>query len=132
MLRRCTIMGSFNPSIHRNPILDKCGNSAPNMFLSNSINVSPPSFRLTIRITTHQHTLSSLTGILVLPIVPVIDIAAVGAVVCSVIPSTSPSLYRTMLASYAFWGIGFPLANIILIIYFLRLTIHNVLPTRIH
>jgi len=55
-----------------------------------------------------------------------IDAAATGAVVCTVIPATSAALYRTMLACYIAWGFAFPLANVIIAIYFLRLILYKV------
>lgn len=81
---------------------------------------------LNYRFTLHRNTMTSLSGVLVLPIVTLIDIAATGAVVSSVIPATSAALPRTILACYIIWGIAFPLANVILVLYFLRLTLYKV------
>lgn len=78
------------------------------------------------RFTVHPHTITTITGQLLLPVVTLIDIAATGAVLCSVIPPGSAALPRTMLASYAIWGISFPLANVIIVLFFLRLTLYKV------
>jgi len=78
------------------------------------------------RFTVHPHTITTITGQLLLPTVTLIDIAATGAVLCSVLPPGSAALPRTMLASYAIWGIAFPLANVVIILFFLRLTLYKV------
>jgi tellurite resistance protein TehA-like permease len=77
-------------------------------------------------LTLQPHTIPSLTGVLILPVVTLIVISATGAVVCNVIPPTSGALHRTMLGSYAAWAIGFPLANVLLALYFLRLMVYKV------
>jgi Voltage-dependent anion channel len=79
-------------------------------------------------VTIHPRTMSSICANLILTTVPVIDIAAIGAVLCSVLPTSSNAMYRTLLGSYVMWGIGFPLAHILLVIYFLRLILHKVYP----
>jgi tellurite resistance protein TehA-like permease len=78
------------------------------------------------RITLQPHTLSSLTGVLVLPIVTLVVASATGAVLCGVLPASSDAIYRTLIGSYAMWGIGFPFANTILVLYFLRLLVYKV------
>lgn len=63
---------------------------------------------------------------LILPVVTLVVLSAAGSAFCSVIPTTSPTLYRTVIGSYVLWGMGFPLANVIIILCFLRLIIHKV------
>jgi len=67
-----------------------------------------------------------MSGVHILPVVTLVDIAGTGAVLCSVIPATSSALPRTVLACYAIWGFSLPLANLMLVLYFHRLAIHKV------
>lgn len=81
---------------------------------------------LRYRITYHAHTISSITGILIFPVLPLVVLSATGAALCSVVPSTSATMYRVLIASYVFCGMGFPLGNVILVLCFLRLVVHKV------
>ena len=70
--------------------------------------------------------ISSISGVFVLPALAIILIAATGSAICSVVPANSPTLYRTLIGSYVFWGMGFPLANVVVVLCFLRLLLHKV------
>ncbi|KAI7244394.1 putative C4-dicarboxylate transporter/malic acid transport protein [Hortaea werneckii] len=71
----------------------------------------------------HNHNLTTVSAVWLLPIVSTIVAAASGGVVASVIPSThSHEALITLITSYVLWGTGFPLAMCVLVIYFLRLS----------
>ncbi|KAI6911747.1 putative C4-dicarboxylate transporter/malic acid transport protein [Hortaea werneckii] len=71
----------------------------------------------------HNHNLTTVSAVWLLPIVSTIVAAASGGIVASVIPSTHPNeALITLITSYVLWGTGFPLAMCVLVIYFLRLS----------
>src|SRR2546423_8089423 len=79
----------------------------------------------------HIHSSSSLqtmTAVWLLPVVSTIVAAASGCIVAEVLPNPQHSLW-TLIASYVLWGTGVPLAMVILVMYFHRLTVHR-LPSR--
>ncbi|KAL1964832.1 hypothetical protein VTN77DRAFT_6334 [Rasamsonia byssochlamydoides] len=71
--------------------------------------------------------LSSMTAIWLLPIVSCIVAAASGAIVADVLPNPQHALW-TIIASYILWGIGVPMALMVMVIYFQRLTLHKLPP----
>ena len=71
--------------------------------------------------------LSSMTAVWLLPIVSCIVAAASGAVVAGVLPNDQYALW-TVIASYVLWGIGFPLAMMVMVIYLQRLALHKLPP----
>jgi tellurite resistance protein TehA-like permease len=75
----------------------------------------------------HTNELSTITAAWLLPIVAPIVAAATGAIVASVLPNPQHALI-TVIVSYVLWGTGVPLAMAVLVVYFQRLTIHNLPP----
>ena len=80
--------------------------------------------------TTHQTRHETMTAAWLLPIVAPVVAAASGGVVASVLPSPSLAV-TTIVASYVLWGIGVPLAMVVLTIYFHRLAIHKLPPQEV-
>lgn len=71
----------------------------------------------------HNHNLTTVSAVWLLPIVSTIVAAASGGIVASVIPSSHPhEALITLITSHVLWGTGFPLAMCELVIYFLRLS----------
>lgn len=68
-----------------------------------------------------------MTAVWLLPIVCCVVAAASGAIVADVLPNPQHALW-TILASYILWGIGVPLAMMVMVIYFQRLTLHKLPP----
>ena len=69
----------------------------------------------------HLPTLDSITATWLLPIVSTVVAAGSGSIVAGILPSAHNKLI-TLLTSYVLWGMGVPLAMVVLVIYFLRLT----------
>lgn len=76
----------------------------------------------------HQNELSKMTAVWLLPIVSTIVASASGGIVADVLPNPQHQLW-TIIVSYVLWGTGFPLAMVVLVIYFHRLTMYH-LPAR--
>lgn len=75
----------------------------------------------------HDHTIKTMTAAWLLPIVSTIVSAATGSLVAGILPHPEYALI-TILTSYVLWGTGVPLAMVVLVIYFLRLTTNNLPP----
>ncbi|KKK21621.1 C4-dicarboxylate transporter/malic acid transport protein [Aspergillus rambellii] len=71
--------------------------------------------------------LSSMTAVWLLPIVSCVVAASSGAVVAEVLPNPQHALW-TIIVSYVLWGIGVPLAFMVMVIYLQRLTLHKLPP----
>ncbi|PWY78105.1 malate permease [Aspergillus sclerotioniger CBS 115572] len=71
--------------------------------------------------------LSSMTAVWLLPIVSCIVAASSGAVVADVLSNPQHALW-TVIVSYILWGIGLPLAMMVMVIYLQRLTLHKLPP----
>ncbi|RAL11934.1 TDT family transporter [Aspergillus homomorphus CBS 101889] len=71
--------------------------------------------------------LSSMTAVWLLPIVSCIVAASSGAIVAGVLPNAQHALW-TVIVSYILWGIGLPLALMVMVIYLQRLTLHKIPP----
>lgn len=73
-------------------------------------------------VTTYQsHSFSSTTAALLLPIVPPITVAAVGAVIAEALMDVYPTYaFTIVIVSYLVLGVGLPLALLILVLYFQR------------
>lgn len=82
------------------------------------------------RMTKHQNRHETMTAAWLLPIVTCIVAAASGGVVASVLPHANHALI-TIITSYVLWGMGVPLALVVLTIYFHRLTIHKLPPQEV-
>ncbi|KAI2713043.1 hypothetical protein CBS147354_7854 [Penicillium roqueforti] len=62
-----------------------------------------------------------------LPIVSCVVAAATGAIVADVLPNPQYAL-GTIVASYILWGVGVPLALMVMVIYLMRLMLHKLPP----
>lgn len=71
--------------------------------------------------------LSSMTAVWLLPIVSCVVAAASGAIVADVLADPQHALW-TIIVSYVLWGIGIPMALMVMVIYFQRLTLHKLPP----
>ncbi|KAJ5098940.1 hypothetical protein N7532_005941 [Penicillium argentinense] len=71
--------------------------------------------------------LSSMTAAWLLPIVSCVVAAASGSIVADVLPDEQLAL-ATILASYILWGIGVPLAIMVICIYLQRLMLYKLPP----
>jgi tellurite resistance protein TehA-like permease len=73
------------------------------------------------------HDLSGMTAVWLLPVVATIVAAATGGIVAEVLPDKQHALW-TVIVSYILWGTGFPLAMVIMVVYFFRLTTSGLPP----
>ncbi|KAF2873669.1 voltage-dependent anion channel [Massariosphaeria phaeospora] len=80
--------------------------------------------------TKHQNRHETMTAAWLLPIVAPIVAAASGAVVASVLPNPQHALW-TIITSYVLWGMGIPLACVVIVIYFHRLAVHKLPPQEV-
>jgi tellurite resistance protein TehA-like permease len=71
--------------------------------------------------------LSSMTAVWLLPIVSCIVSASSGAIVAEVLPNPQYALW-TVITCYILWGIGLPLALMVMVIYLARLALHKLPP----
>lgn len=71
-----------------------------------------------------------MTAAWLLPIVAPIVAAATGGIVAEVIPDPQKQLI-TIIISYILWGTGVPMAMVVLVIYFLRLTTVSMPPREV-
>lgn len=78
----------------------------------------------------HESKLSKMTATWLLPIVSTIVASASGGVVAEVLPNPQHALW-TITTSYILWGTGFPLAMVVLTVYFSRLTIYHLPPREV-
>jgi tellurite resistance protein TehA-like permease len=82
------------------------------------------------RMTNHQTRHETMTAAWLLPIVSCVVAAASGGVVAEVLPDAKHALV-TVVASYVLWGMGIPLALVVMTIYFHRLAIHKLPPSEV-
>lgn len=68
-----------------------------------------------------------MTAVWLLPIVSCPVAASSGAIVADILPNLQHALW-TVIASYVLWGIGLPLALMVMVIYLQRLTLHKIPP----
>lgn len=71
-----------------------------------------------------------MTAAWLLPIVSTVVAAASGGIVADVLPNPQHALW-TLTISYILWGTGVPLAMFTLVLYFQRLTVHNLPPREV-
>ncbi|KKA27942.1 hypothetical protein TD95_001214, partial [Thielaviopsis punctulata] len=76
----------------------------------------------------HRPGLHTITGGIMLPIVPTVVASSTGALVSSILPSPMHSQI-TIVTSYVLWGLGVSFSMVIIALYFHRLTVHS-LPSR--
>ncbi|KAE8152080.1 voltage-dependent anion channel [Aspergillus avenaceus] len=74
--------------------------------------------------------LSSMSAAWLLPIVSCVVAAASGSIVAETLPDPQYAL-GTIVASYVLWGVGVPLALMIMVIYLMRLMLHKLPPKEI-
>ncbi|KAF2761031.1 hypothetical protein EJ05DRAFT_461677 [Pseudovirgaria hyperparasitica] len=74
--------------------------------------------------------LGSITAAWLLPIVATIVAAASGGIVASVLENVQHAWW-TVVFSYVMWGCGVSLAMIVLVVYFTRLTLHDLPPREV-
>ncbi|KAF2706045.1 C4-dicarboxylate transporter/malic acid transport protein-like protein [Pleomassaria siparia CBS 279.74] len=80
--------------------------------------------------TTHKNSLSKMTAAWLLPIVAPIVAAASGAIVANILPNANHALW-TITTSYVLWGVGVPLALVVLVIYFHKLAVYKLPPQEV-
>ncbi|KAJ5345878.1 C4-dicarboxylate transporter/malic acid transport protein [Penicillium brevicompactum] len=78
----------------------------------------------------HSNELSGMTAAWLLPVVSTIVAAASGGIVASVLENEQHALW-TIIVSYVLWGTGVPLAMMVMVMYFHRLTIHKIPPKEV-
>lgn len=83
-----------------------------------------------IIIQVHESELSKMTAAWLLPIVSTIVASGTGGIVAEVLPNPQHALWTTII-SYILCGMGFPLAMVVLTMYFHRLTIHHLPPREV-
>lgn len=111
-----------------------CPSSLASMFPSLCLVSKPLNILIELNICSSMHfhkpALSSMTAAWLLPVVAPIVAAASGGIVADVLSQPNHALW-TLIVSYILWGTGVPLAMAILVIYFLRLTVHNLPPREV-
>lgn len=80
----------------------------------------------TLQFTRHSHTLETVTGVLLLPIVTLVVGAATGATVAEQLAPAHARL--TLIVSYMMWGSGFLSALMCITLFYARLIIHKIPP----
>ena len=78
----------------------------------------------------HKTELQTVTALWLLAVVATVVASGSGGIVAEVLPNPEHALI-TLITSYVLWGTGIPLALMILVIYFQRLTIHHLPPREI-
>ncbi|KAI9372122.1 voltage-dependent anion channel [Aspergillus egyptiacus] len=71
--------------------------------------------------------LKSMTAVWLLPIVGTVVAAGSGAIVAELLSNLQHALW-TIIISYVLWGMGLPLAFMVMVIYLQRLTLHKLPP----
>ena len=79
-----------------------------------------------IQFTRHEHKFPNITGAWLLPAVSPIVLAASGGIVADLLEPNQARL--TLTISYMLWGLGFPIALLIMALYYGRLAIHKIPP----
>lgn len=74
--------------------------------------------------------LSSMGAAWLLPVVSCVVCAASGAIVADVLPDSNYAL-GTIVVSYVLWGVGVPLALMIIVIFLMRLLLHKLPPKEV-
>ncbi|CAG8267591.1 unnamed protein product [Penicillium salamii] len=75
----------------------------------------------------HITSLDRITALQLLPIAATIVAAGAGAEVAGILPNQQRAL-GTLLVSFVLWGMGTPLAIMVLVIYYQRLAVHKLPP----
>ncbi|KAJ5328190.1 hypothetical protein N7452_008580, partial [Penicillium brevicompactum] len=78
----------------------------------------------------HITSLDRITALQLLPIAATIVAAGAGAEVAGILPNQQHAL-STLLVSFILWGMGTPLAIVVLVIYYQRLAVHKLPPREV-
>jgi tellurite resistance protein TehA-like permease len=78
----------------------------------------------------HINSLERITAIQLLPIAATIVAAGTGAEVAEILPNPQHAL-GTITACYVLWGMGVPLAMMVLVMYYHRLAVHKLPPREV-
>ncbi|KAJ5396418.1 hypothetical protein N7509_004531 [Penicillium cosmopolitanum] len=89
----------------------------------------PMGFATLIEMISQRHitSLDRITALQLLPIAATIVAAGAGSKVADILPNQQHAL-GTLLASFVLWGMGTPLAIVVLVIYYQRLAVHKLPP----
>lgn len=79
-----------------------------------------------LQFTRHNQSLDKVTGVWFLPVVSTIVAAASGGIVAEILPPAHARL--TLVVSWILWGTGFPLAILLMALYYGRLSIYKIPP----
>ena len=71
-----------------------------------------------------------MTALWLLPVLPAVIVSASGGLIASVLTNPQHQLW-TLIISYVLWGCSVPLAMVILVLYFLRLMVHEPPPKEV-
>lgn len=77
-------------------------------------------------INVHKVDLSGMTPLWLLPVLPAVVCSTTGGIIAPAL-SDPQQQFWTLIISYVLWGIGAPLALMILVLYFYRLMVHEML-----
>lgn len=79
-----------------------------------------------LQFTRHSQSHDNITGVWFLPVVSTIVAAASGGIVAEILPPAHARL--TLIVSWILWGTGFPLAILLMALYYGRLAIYKIPP----
>jgi tellurite resistance protein TehA-like permease len=77
-------------------------------------------------INVHKADLGGMTPLWLLPVLPAVICSTTGGIIAPVLADAQHQLW-TLIISYVLWGIGVPLALVLLVLYFYRLTVFEML-----
>lgn len=78
----------------------------------------------------HDTQLSTMTAAWLLPIASTVVASGSGGIVAAVLSNPQYALW-TLIVSYVLWGMGIPLAMVVLVMYFHRLSVHKLPPREV-
>ena len=78
----------------------------------------------------HISSLERITAVQLLPIAATIVAAGTGAEVAEILPNPQHALW-TIIVCYVLWGMGVPLAMMVLVMYYHRLAVHKLPPREV-
>ncbi|WFD30553.1 hypothetical protein MSPP1_001574 [Malassezia sp. CBS 17886] len=78
-----------------------------------------------VQFTRNTHSHGSITGLWLLTVITTVVVASAGGIVADTLGNPSHARL-TVIVSYVLWGCGFPLAMIILVMFYSRLSIYKV------
>jgi tellurite resistance protein TehA-like permease len=74
----------------------------------------------------HKVDLSDMTPLWLLPVLPAVICSTTGGIIAPVLADAQHQLW-TLIISYVLWGMSFPLAVLLLVVYFYRLIVFDML-----